>query len=393
MSFPLLYFFIPILLFFVKPLKDNKIFVIYILVLSILSYDNVTDYGFFIGQFKDIVNYGSLSTEKLKGLEWGWGSIYSFFSFTEYGFVIIHSITFAIVIYVFLKFSHKVGLLNVSIFLCFILGAFTKHDNIMRQNIAIVFASYAFFDVLKGGSWYTKRILKVGLITLGAFLFHFSAILLIPYYFFLHWFKKKELNCSLVIIIVLILDVIRFLGYSKIILLVGFMLIPAEQSHYMMYYLEGILNDDTNEITISQFIYMFLSVVPLFYFTTFRRKEYKRNMILRLSVNMACITMTWRDFFMDIGFFTRVVDYFLWFEIWGFGFMIKDGFSNWKKTVILRAFVLGVIFIICFKEWGVIKTYYGENNYMTVLSEECRLQQIYDRDVNVSKAQQIRERH
>lgn len=393
MNFQILYFLVPLLLFIVSPTKVNRTFVIYILLLAVLSYDNVTDYGFFIKQFRDIRSYGSLSHESLKGLEGGWSLIYKAFSFTEYGFVIIHSLTFVFLIYTFLLFSNRIGLLNVSIFLCFFLEAFTKHDNIMRQNIAIVFAFYAFFDVLRGGGWSKGRIFKLGLMTLAAFLFHYSAILLIPFYFFINWMKNKHLNWGFVFCVVFVLNVVRMLGYSRYIILAVLMLNPMSETDYVLYYLEEIINSEANEVSVAQFVYMFLAVTPLFYFTVFRKAEYKRNTLLRLSVNLTCITISWRAFFMDFGFFTRVVDYFLWFEIWGVGYMIKDLFSYKRLALSAKMFGYSVLFIICFKHWGVLNNYYGENNYMTVLSEECRFQQVYDRDANVSKAIQIRDRH
>lgn len=391
MTFFVLYLFIPFFLFLLKPVKSNKWLILYVLLLALLSYDNVTDYYFFLNQFRGIQNNAAYYSANLKGLELGWVFIYKLFSFTEYGFVIIHSIVFFFVILFFLKYSRKIGLLNVSIFLLFVLEAFTKHDNILRQNIPILMSTYLFFDFLNGSSWNIKRLVKILLVTSGAFFLHYSAILIIPYCFFVKWLVNKRLKFGLVFPVVLLLDTMRATGFANTILLRIMLLLPSENVNYLEYYVKLIMDANIKGVSFGGFVFMFVSITPLFYFTTFRKVEYETNRILRLSVNITCIIMTLRYFVMDIPIFTRVFDYLIWFEIWGIGFMINDIFSNKKITYHAKIFVWVVIFVLLIKHWAKISDQYGNNNYMTILTDECKKQMIYDRNPFYRDKKRVRE--
>ena len=187
MNFYWAYIFIPVIIYFISPKKDNKFLFLYCFLISVLSYDNVSDYYTYYVLFTKYIN-GFESSSYEKQLEIAWNFVFMIFSFTKYGNILIHSLVMAITTLTFYKYSKEHNLQNHAIILYFLLALVVLHDNIMRQDIAICLAYPAFFLALSESLTLKEKIPKIFLYTLMAFLFHYSAIFLLPFYYIITYF-------------------------------------------------------------------------------------------------------------------------------------------------------------------------------------------------------------
>lgn len=377
MNFFILYLIVPVLLFAIKPQKNNYLLVLYLFAIEILSYDNTTDYGFYFDEFQEYLKYRNVTISWSKGREIGWTMLLQLFSFTKYGIVIIHTIILSLVTVVFIYFSKKAGLLNVSVFLCFVLDLVSKHDNIWRQDIAMIFAYFAYFDILIG-SFNLKKILRLSIYTIVAFSFHNSAILLIPFYFLVYWLSRVEFNWKIVASIVIVIILLVYYGlldsFNSMLSILAFM-----QNEYTNYYLVFFMGHEAQNISITNIVLCLSSVIPLFYFSYYRPICYKTNMLLRLSVNLTCIIAMW-TFFARINVLSRIFDYLIWFQIWGYGYFIMDIIRNKRVQFSIQLTALALVAFLVFRQWKGIDGYFGENTYLTIFSSECKDQKIYKRN-------------
>ena len=66
----------------------------------------------------------------------------------------------------------------------FLMALVVLHDNIMRQDIAICLAYPAYYLILDDELKIRNKVLKIIILTIIAFFFHYSAVFLLPFYFF-----------------------------------------------------------------------------------------------------------------------------------------------------------------------------------------------------------------
>lgn len=221
----------------------------------------------------------------------------------------MHTIALTLVVIQYYRCSKKIGVLNLSILLYFLCNLVWKHDNIWRQDIAIFFAYFAFFNLLE-----TKRInkgvlVRIACFTVCGFLFHFSAILLIPIYLFLIWLMKIRFQFKYVFPFVFFITLLSSIsGISVFLNLLGSVL-SVFSSNLSSYYL-NYLNNIDNDMTRFSLIWSGISTVPLFYFNYFNKETYEKNDFLRLCINLSWIVVTWRICFTH-DILRRPTDYLL----------------------------------------------------------------------------------
>ncbi len=381
MTFLALYLIIPIIFFLIDTIKETRFLVLFFFLICFLSYDNSTDFDFFYTEFQYYLNGDTSEDMNAKGREAGWMLLMSLFSFEEHGVVIMHSLIMLMTTFTFYTFSKKLGLLNISVLLYFLLDLVTLHDNIIRQNLANILAMFAFWEALKDDEvWDSRRILKILAFVIPAFLFHYSAILIIPYCFLVVWFSRVKLNYWVVFPIVVIAGVIMYTGIVDKTLGVLFFFLSASQGDVSTYYMNTILDEDTHAGGILNLLMLMFATAPLFYFTYFRRERYENEKFLRLAVNLTWLVMTWKYLFISIVVLTRIADYLIWFAVWGYGYMLMDLYAEFRESLIKRMGLICMFVIISYNSYRMIMNYYGENTYLTIFSEECADMLLYDRD-------------
>lgn len=379
MDFIYIYLFIPILLFLLQTKSNNYLLVLYLCFVFIFSYDNVTDYYLFYGQFKEVVSYGHYIGDTTKGLEIAWLYIYKLFSFTKYGYVIIHLLVNAITIFFFLFFSQKQNLLNISIIFFFILDIISVQDNVMRQNPAILFGMYGFYLIITENKIRGSNLFKLFLVTLFASLFHFSALFLLPLLFcFVFFLKTTEFDLRIVIPLAIFIAIVKISGIFGNVLNMMSTILSIFDNDYFLYYAYGMGDMELTKGGLKSGILILCSIVPLLYFYHFNRLKYKSNVWLRLSVNLTFVIMCWNYFFM-IPVLTRFMSYLLWFQVWGWGYMVADALYYKRKYPAKLFFLIMICSILFFYQYRRIVDYYGTNNYMTIFTDDCKSLKTYPR--------------
>ena len=379
MSFYLIYLYIPLLLFFFRPLKDNKFLWLYWAFVTIFSYDNVTDFFYFTQEF-ELYQSGSNEVFTDRGREILWVLFCKLWIFTDFGSVIIHLLSVALLVYCFFKFSRQQDVLNTAILFYFLFNLTWKFDNTLRQDVAIVLSMYVFFDILKEEPWSKKKTCKAIILTVTAILFHYSAFLLFPLYYLIKLLSQKRLAFLPVLIIVIsfiticrlemIEDMLRSLSFLY--LYIG--------GDYGAYYFDKLSNIETGAGGFIGVVLSFVSCIPLFYYTRYRRDAYENNIVLRTCVNCTWIAATWR-YNLTSDLMTRPADYLLFFQVWGFAYMFKDVLSSIRVSLNFKEIAITAIcvFSLSYHMNNFISNYYGDNNYMTIFTDDCYNHRIYDR--------------
>jgi hypothetical protein len=381
MNFYWVYLIIPLILYFFKPIKNNKLLILYWAFIVIFSYDNVTDFLFYYEEFffyKDGIE-GEFTE---RGREPLWIALNKLFMFSDYGVVIIHLLVQLIVVRAFSLYSNRYKILNASILLYFLLNLTWKFDNILRQDLAIVTGMIAFFEVLKNDDWNKKRVLKVSALTLISIEFHYASFVLVPLYFFVRWISKVKFKIWLVVVMIVLFILIAKLQIIQDSLILFTIVFSVIGGDYGSYYVDifNILNFGSGGIL--SVILSLVSVSPLLYFICFRRKIYENDLILRTCVNLSWIYIVWKVNF-NVDLLTRPVEFISWFALWGFGFMIQDFMVTSVRRFHVIPFILFLSFIVCnsYSLSSFIGNYYGDNHYMTVFSKDCQSLNIYERDL------------
>lgn len=205
--------------------------------------------------------------------------------------------------------------------------------------------------------------------------------MLFPIYFFIRWISNVKLNLTVVAGIVavfvivcqneMIQELLKNLGFI-------FILIGGDYgTHYAKQFIN--LEMEANG-TIGIFL-SFFSLAPLIYYKIFNKKAYQTNKVIRTCVNLSWIFVIWKNN-LNLDLFTRPAEYLSWFSLWGFAFMLNDIMMNFHKRFNVIALSLCFAYLVC-SGWSLhnfINRYYGDNNYMTILTRECYQLKIYQRD-------------
>lgn len=381
MNFNWVYIIIPLVLFLIKPKKLNVLLLLYWFAVCVLSYDNVSDYASYLKEFEHLSLYGFIDTIN-KERELGWYFLLSLFRFTKYGFVIVHALILTLVVYAFFKFTPHKNILSFSILLYFLFNLTFIHDNIVRQDVSIVCGSFSFNLIINTEKWNVKKISTIAIITVIAMLFHFSAFILIPFYFIIKRMSRIIVDFKVAVIIVVFLAILFGFDAIQYFLRELSLLLKLTGNDYFEYYSTVLLME--YESTISVKLLMLYGVVfcfPLFYFQVVSKERYNTDPMVRLCVNLSWIVMVWRFFFSKLGsdMFVRPIDYLLWFALWGYAYMLEDIWRK-KKTFISCSIFAFFMLTILFEQYNFNKFYYSDNKYMTVLTKECAEIRTYNRN-------------
>ena len=383
MSFNILYVFIPVLLFFIRPTKKNYALLLFWAIICVISYDNVSDYKTYyiiFTRFREGIGISGSVNDK--ELEFAWKYVFYLFSFTKYGNVLIHSIVLLLTVYTFYKYSRKYDILNYAILMYFLMALIVLHDNIMRQDVAICLAYPVYTLILNEEKALLRKLPQIIVYTFIAFLFHYSAVFLVVIYFFIKYISNIRLNYLYVLLIVLTLGIVFAHGTVMRMLMSLSVLLAAsgntnlnDFSHAMDIYLD----DQFDYLRIVTAVFFCL---PLLYFSIVSKTQYENNSHLRLCVNLSCFVMVWKCYLGPYGItiFTRPADYLIWFAVWGYSYMLKDIYTNQRKTIfpLLSLFYIMFYMFVRVNSYG---SYFGDNNYLSVFSQECYDQKYYDRDI------------
>lgn len=228
--------------------------IIVLFLLSTLRYDVGMDYKAYFNIFLTNIDTN----------EYGFGKMRDIFrqvlgEYSPYIFFTLVSLVISVSVFKYISTYSKYPLLSLTIFLCF--GQyFLATLNLVRQEVVI----YLFWGFLINSIIKKKMICYITSIIVLSFLFHTTALILIPIYFL-----AKELNIRLKIVVFI------FFLFSQSVLI---QLIEA--SSYSIYLL---MDDFTAKITILQ---IFFFVLSLFFFIVFQTlKNKNRYQILLENIN------------------------------------------------------------------------------------------------------------
>ncbi len=380
MNFYFVYIVFPILLFLLFPRKDNKLLYIYWAFVVIFSYDNVTDFLFYYDEFSEYRSHTSFDIGKDR--EYLWCFFFRLLTFTKYGTTIIHMIVMTIIVWAFTHWSKKQNLLFYSILLYFIMNLAWKHDNILRQDIAMVIGYYCFFKFLTEPRISIRLFAKIAGLTIIAFLFHYSALLFIPYCYIIRYLSRINMRLSIAFLIVVAFVTISQLEMVADLLQKGaifFTLISGETAEYYLIKLQDLEMTANGKIGI---VISIFSLLPLFYFKLLAKERYNKNKILRVCVNLSWVSIVWRNA-MSADLMARPVEYFMWFQVWGVAYFLDDVARYGSKRILMS--VAGIVYCILFiyQEASFISRYYGNNTYMTIFTKESVDMKIYDREQGI----------
>lgn len=364
---------------------NNKILTIFWVLICVLSYDNVTDYSSYVEYFRYFLlnGFNPEDGEKGRSIEIGWGLLHYIFSFTEYGMVICQSLIMGLVTYVYFAYSRKVNLLPWAILLYFLLDLIILHDNIKRQDIAICIACYVFHSVLNERLKIKRKLIRVIGGTFFAFLFHYSALFLVPLYSLLiHLLSRIKLDFKIVLPFVVGVGLFFYseTGHSFVNLLS--VVLYATDVNYLQQFsntMQGNLNEV--DFTLWRVIYAIIYCFPLVYFQVFAKEQYSSNRHLRVCVNLSWLVFVWKQYLIMFGstIFTRPADYLIWFAVWGYAYMLRSIYSVKKNSVPSFVFLVFFICIISLIQVRRLYSYFGDNDYLTVFSNDCINQKYYPR--------------
>ena len=381
MNFYWVYIIIPLLLFGIYYRKKNKLLLIYWIFVVVFSYDNVTDFVYYTDEFLSYKN--NIDLDIGKGREILWVLSFKMLTFTDYGAVIMHIIVMLLVVVAFQYWSKKLNILNYSILFYFLMNLVWKHDNILRQNVAMVLAYICFFKILTYERISFKIFTKMFLVTIVASLFHYSALLIIPYCYVIRWLSTANVKISIVFVLVLsfvIISQLEMVGNLLQKFAVFFTLIGDGTSEYYLIKLQELETTANGKVGVVLSIF---SLLPLFYFKIISKKRYNEDKLLRICVNLSWISIVWRNA-MSVDLLSRPIEYFLWFQVWGAAYFFDDVFKHFSKHILMSSF--GVVYLVLFvyQETTFIHRYYSDNNYMTIFTKECQDLRIYDRENGIN---------
>lgn len=374
MSIFIVYLLAPCLLYCIRPAKSNYLLVGYWVIISLLSYDNVTDYFNYYQEFvsQDFEASGFVS----KGREYGWILLVKTFSFWRYGYIIVHAVSLSCVLLMYFHYSKRYEILNISILLYFLLNLVTMHDNTWRQNISMSVIYFVMPMML--GKMSIKSSIIVLITIMGAAMFHYSALLMIPLWFVIRWLSRSTFNVAFVLLLMVVLMSFRSLeSVNNIMNQIALLLSMATSSDLMSYYSVHLQEGEAGGMGISSILLCLSSCIPLLYYKTYGKNEYANNQVKRFCVNACCFVAIWRTV-LNQGLLVRPAEYLMWPYVWGYSFFIVDAFARKRYVMPKLAAMFVILFAIAFA-YKSFETYYGDSHYMTVLSEDCAEMKFYTR--------------
>jgi hypothetical protein len=342
-----------LLCFIIKNKALNKIPFFLIILVGLIRYDTTTDYISYVESFRDIrenVYNGHF--------EVGFIELNKIFSFSKWGFIPMLMVSMLIPYIQVYKIFKKQDILVIGSFLFLIFGYFTRFENIVRQGISIGIFYYIVNFAIRGKYIYY---LSYSII---AFLFHSSALILLPYYFLIKIASRLKPNLILSAIILLTFFVFYLSNVSQ--LIVGLIL------NNLPFY-ENYLTDIDFGLKHSGLLLFFKLAVAWLPIFVFRNK--KKTAFLNLILNLSWISALGNLIAQDFIVLDRIFEYLYLFQLVAISLMLKDFFI--KKRSIHYGVIL--LFLFSFMHYRNINSYYTDNSYQSIFSENCKRSLFYKR--------------
>jgi hypothetical protein len=284
-----------------------------VILLCSLRYNVGTDYIMYENVFykinKDIptlMEYGYYSLNKLFG------------SFTN-GYLYVFAVSAIVTHFFFFKVLYRESIIFWGVFFFFTFGFLFIANNIIRQAIVIPLFYWAVKFIEE------KKLFKYLLFIAIGFLFHRSALFLIPFY----WIDKIKFGKITWIVFLIISTVISFTSIVPIFIEKVVMLIPKYGAYASRNFESAISSGATN------ILYALMYIVIVLYMDKVTKK---RRHLLYLNIFLVGINLSF--IFMTVDFLYRISYYFIPMFSIIIPLLIRELKVGLNKSIITMFFVL-----------------------------------------------------
>lgn len=324
-----------------------------IIILGVIRYDTTTDYSAYISAFWDI------KKNIYNGhFESGFVAFNRLFTFSKWGFIPMLAVSILIPYVQVYKIFKKYNILIIGSFIFLTFGYFTRFENIVRQGISIGIFYYSLQFAIN------NKFFKFFLLTALAFLFHASALVLIPYYFLIRFLYKQNTKLKSSLILLLIFYFFYIFNVSQYLLSFVMDNIP-----FYKVYTEGFEFGEKSSGILLLFK-IIIAWLPIYFF-----KNVNTSPFINLSLNLSWISALGHLIAQDFIVIDRMFEYLYIFQVISISLMIK--------TLLLKnkTYKFAITFIILFfyMHYRNIEFYYTKNNYQTIFSYNCKENIVYYR--------------
>ena len=350
--------------------KTNLLFV-YLLLVSIFRFDNVSDYSNYIEMFQNISK--GFIPERIS-VEIGYIYLNKIFSFWDYGYIFVIAISSLAAYYTIYLYFKKYNVIAFAMLLFLAYGSYMSVDNIIRQNIAFAIINLIFYRYLYKGKplWH---IIPAGIVAAS---FHISALIVTPLFMILPLLRRKILPFSAVFIITIIVYALMSIGvFSEIISKYINTILPSLGvigDRFMSY-----SDKEYMEVgfSITRSFKVIISTLPVLLINKVDDKNLKMFINITWIVNIIVLVITG-----GIGSIVmRILRYLFIFEyisIAYFALYYKSKLSNvYSSNRVLQRMLIIPLFILSFTGAA---SYFGYNNkYTTIFGNRCKNFLVYER--------------
>jgi len=319
-----------------------------------VRYETVTDYSAYVQAFWDI--RGGIYDG---WFEYGFQLLNKPFAFSEWGFIplimLCTLIPYAGIYSCFRKYD--IVLWGTLVFV--LSGYITRYDNIIRQGISMGLFFYAMRFALQKN--FAKYILYCGF----AIIFHYSAIVLIPFYFLIRFASSFKPPVILSFLLVVTFFMLYMIGVFEALSNFVFDIFPF----YKNYINKSEFGAAT--IGVSALFKSLLAWVPTLLIS--RKDSADVRMIVNMSWFAALGYLLVRNFIV----LDRVVEYLYIFQVIAIAIFFKRLTYKFKLNKMILCY--GLVLMLFVTHIRFVINYYGNNIYYTVFSNKCLDHKFYDR--------------
>jgi hypothetical protein len=332
-----------------KNLKLKKIvfFVLWLFIVVFVSirYDVGNDYSNYVGHFWYINNNGFITPDYII-----FELLTHIFSFSKNGYIGVFSIYFIFTFSLVLHVLKKYNIVLWGLFVFFTFGIFFDSLDRIRQVAALAIFIYALEDIEK--NHFFSFLMKI----IFASLFHFSAFILLPFYFV----SKLPINKLITSLWFFILIIGFFIGIWSNLIEYIYSYIP----YYNTLYQDSINAEKIDELGtglgfLGKVLFIYLNVL-------FAPVNNKYKVLLMVGLTFYII---------GVGNLNieRVSDYFLAITLISFPFFVKYFKKSENKIIIVFPIIM---FLLIFFIKNINQEYF---KYQTIFSTEFQEQKLKDR--------------
>lgn len=334
-----------------KKLSNVLIVVIWIFFVTFVSirYDVGNDYANYVGHFWYIKNLNGFITPDYIIFEY----LTKLFSFTEYGYIGVFSLYFIFTFSLILLILKRYNIVLWGLFVFITFGYFFDTLDRIRQLAALAVFLYSIEDIMKNKflSFFTKILI--------ASLFHFSAFILVPFYFI----AKVPISRVTATIWFFTLLIGYFLGVWVNLIEYIYSYVP----YYNTIYQDSLHSEKIDALATG--LGFLGKVFFVFFNILFSPINSKYKMLLMIGLTFYIIGLGNLNI-------ERVADYFLAVTIISFPYLVKYFKKIENKLLLLFPMIL---FLIIFFIKSLSQEYF---QYQTIFSDEFRVQKLKERIYN-----------